>query len=371
LTAREVTLTVERAPAADGRLPAVRIADLVLAGAPVRADGVVRLPCGSGPPVELDGTLVRTALTARAGDLITLAPVPARTCSGTVHLEPAEHRLTGGRVPAVEVAGAAVVDRGWAPAAAVAGRQVEVQSWAPESRRLRVAGGGSGFLALTEGFNPGWRATGGGRPLTPIRIDGWRQGWVLPPGGDTVVDLVYLPGGWHRAGLVTGVAALLLLAVLVAAPTRRRAPAAGRAPVPDRAGAGAQTWRGGWAVLGLGLAVAVPALLAGAAGLVATVTAVAVPRRVRPAVAGGCLAAAGLLLGLVPTWSAQPAMAQLLAVTAVAVTAAALSDVDGQDLVGAVARRRTAPAVSASAEPMAAAGEPLREVERRPLDNDP
>jgi hypothetical protein len=73
------------------------------------------------------------------------------------------------------------------------------------------------------------------------------------------------------------------------------------------------------------LAVGVPLLLAGAAGVLPAIVAVLLPPRWRPAVAGGCLATAGLVLGLVPNAAAQPALVQLLSVTALAVTAAALA----------------------------------------------
>jgi hypothetical protein len=78
-------------------------------------------------------------------------------------------------------------------------------------------------------------------------------------------------------------------------------------------------------VLGTALAVGVPLLLAGAAGLLPAVVAVVLPARWRAPVAAGCLAGAGLVLGLAPTWPAQPALTQLLSVTALAVAAAALA----------------------------------------------
>jgi hypothetical protein len=78
-------------------------------------------------------------------------------------------------------------------------------------------------------------------------------------------------------------------------------------------------------VLATALAVAVPLLLAGGAGLVPAVVAVVLPARWRPAAAAGCLGCAGLVLGLTPTAGIQPALAQLLSVTAVALVAAALA----------------------------------------------
>jgi arabinofuranan 3-O-arabinosyltransferase len=218
---------------------------------------------------------------------------------------------------------------------------------------VRVAAGGDGYLALTEGFNPGWRATVGGRPLTPIRLDGWRQGWLLPAGGEAVVDLRYAPDRWHRAGLLAGLLALLVLAALAAIPHRARP---GRAGPPGAARRSAPRATVAAATVGVG------ALLAGAAGVVLGLVALAAPARWRAAAAAGCLAAAGVVLGFAPDWSAQPALTQLLAVTSVALAAAGLSDVDGRSLLAAVAGQPG---------PAPAAGQPLGQGEGGPLDGDP
>ncbi len=362
VAARQLMLTVERAAARDGRLAPVRVADVVLGGAPARAAGVVRLPCGGGPPIGVDGVLVRTSVVVPVSALVSLAPVPMRGCAGPVRLGPGRHRLVGGRTEALEVAGATVRDRAWNAARPVAPRAVGVLSWRPESRRLAVAGGADGYLALTEGFNDGWQATADGAALSPVRLDGWRQGWLLPAGGDTVVTLTYRPGRWHRGGLLAGLVALAVLAGLAAGPARRRRPPAGQptGPPPDASSdRPARAGSGGWAAAATTLAVLVPVLLAGAAGLVAGMAALAVPARWRPPAAGGCLALAGLVLGLAPNWSGQPAVSQLLAVTSVGLAAAGLSAVGPRGLVRAV-RRRPGPA-----------GEALGQAQRGTLDHGP
>ncbi|MEN3360566.1 MAG: arabinofuranan 3-O-arabinosyltransferase, partial [Mycobacteriales bacterium] len=433
LPARDLTVTLLRKAGKDGRLAPIRVADVVLGGAPPRAGGAVELPCGAGPSLGLDGAVVRTSVTTRVADLIGLGPVPARTCTGPVRLAAGQHRLVSAQATGqpVEVAGATLSGDRPLPAPGPA-RPVTVTAWAPESRRLQVAAGPAGYVALTEGFNPGWRATGNGQPLRPVRLDGWRQAWILPASTTPVrITVSYLPGRYQRAGLLAGLLAALLLALLAAPhPARRRA----AAPAPARRSAarsgpliravarlrrrpGARTAQpappagsagpsdppagppgpsgppagppglsdppdpparpaaragpsagssgpsvpadavgtaarpggpdqertpgvdpsgmsgdavdaragAGRPVLATVLAVAVPLLLAGGAGLVPAVVAVILPARWRPAAAAGCLASAGLVLGLAPTAGAQPALTQLLSVTAVAVVAAALA----------------------------------------------
>ena len=63
-----------------------------------------------------------------------------------------------------------------------------------------------------------------GRVLEPVRLDGWRQGFLVPGGAGGLVDAEFYPGRWYTAGLAVGGALVVLLlgwwAVL-----RRRPPA--------------------------------------------------------------------------------------------------------------------------------------------------
>ena len=98
---------------------------------------------------------------------------------------------------------------------------------------------------VPENVNAGWRATLGGRRLTPVRVDGWMQGYLRARGrGRPGHARASHPNRLYQAGLASaGLLALLLVggAVLVAAPrgasatdARARAPLApavrGRGP---------------------------------------------------------------------------------------------------------------------------------------------
>ena len=106
---------------------------------------------------------------------------------------------------ALEVA-TAEVSSGRPPAAPPA-RAIRTVSWSDQHRVVDVAGGGKGYLAMSEGYNDGWRATAYGRTLTPVRMDGWQQGWKLPPGGATRVTLTFGPGRMQHGVLLGGLAA--------------------------------------------------------------------------------------------------------------------------------------------------------------------
>jgi arabinofuranan 3-O-arabinosyltransferase len=256
--------------------------------------------------------------------------VEATACGQEVPLATGAHRLTTSRTSAFEVESVEVSSAALPAVPAVpAGRAVTVASDAAQSRTLRVAPGDAGYLALTEGFNAGWRATVDGRELRPVRLDGWRQGWALPAGGPVTVSLDFTPGRTHRLGLLLGLLAALSLVPL--ALVRGRS-----GPLPDPAPRR-------WAPATVPLAGAVVAgLLAGVAGLAAGVVAGFVPGRWRAAVAGGALVLAGIVLAWAPRWGPQPAVTQLLAVGAVGLAAAGW-----------------------------AAREPVGEPQRGPLDDDP
>ena len=126
-------------------------------------------------------------------------------------------------------------------------------------------------LALRENTNPGWQATAAGRTLRPLIVDGWQQGWIVPPGTAGEVVLRFTPDRTYAAAI--GAGALLVAGVTVAAVLPARtggfpstvAVATGRRRrrrwvLPTLVGGGALLAVGGVAAAGLaalGLAAAV------------------------------------------------------------------------------------------------------------------
>jgi len=75
-------------------------------------------------------------------------------------------------------------------------------------------------LVLAEAADPVWRASLGGRPLTPLPPrDGWAQAFALPESGGRLV--VEADGSVRRTWLVAQSVALAVV-VLLAVPGRRR-----------------------------------------------------------------------------------------------------------------------------------------------------
>jgi arabinofuranan 3-O-arabinosyltransferase len=89
--------------------------------------------------------------------------------------------------------------------------------WTAQRRVLRVSASARSYLVINENFNVGWRASIGGRRLQTVRLDGWKQGWLLPAGTAGVVTLTYLPDRLYHDAVVGGLGAvglILLFALL-------------------------------------------------------------------------------------------------------------------------------------------------------------
>ncbi|GHF74433.1 integral membrane regulatory protein [Streptomyces mashuensis] len=110
------------------------------------------------------------------------------------------------------------------------------------ARTALPTGPGGRVLRLADRAAPGWRATLDGRPLKPVTLDGWAQGFTLPAGGGRLA-LGYETPAARTAWLWTqGLLAAVL--VVLALPARRRRvdddlplPQGTAATVPAQAGA--------------------------------------------------------------------------------------------------------------------------------------
>jgi arabinofuranan 3-O-arabinosyltransferase len=306
---------------------ALEVEELELAGHDLpRPAARVTRPCGRGPDLQVDGASVPTRLEGPrsalwgAGHLAWAACGPTRLGLGDTHavvvrgdetLRPAAVRLS--RVDVTAAATAATM------------AAVPVTSESPTHLIGTVAAGPQRLLALAMNHNGGWQATLAGARLTPIVVDGFRQGFVVPAGASGGLDVVFEPDGDYRVALGLGLVLALLLLVALAVPDRARrvTPAAGDREGAPRVGvvvggvlAFAFVLAGPWAVLAaavaLGLlrlrrsaadapvAVAV-VLLVGGSGALAALTDPAAPTRswVEATVTLAVIAA-GVLAGAAP-----------------------------------------------------------------------
>ncbi|HEY3880309.1 MAG TPA: hypothetical protein VGM12_17075, partial [Trebonia sp.] len=208
----------------------------------------------------VDGQTVPTGVTGTVADLLNGRPLRFTACLA-VSLTAGTNRVTESATQPFDVrdvvleraaasgasasgasasgasAGGASAGLGTAasPAAAAA-----VMSWTSTLRTLRVNAPTRSYLEVNENFNAGWQAVIDGRQLPPVRLDGWKQAWVLPAGTAGTVTLTYRPESVYRLAVAGGLAALALVIVVALTVPRRRSrrpllpwPAASSAPGPS------------------------------------------------------------------------------------------------------------------------------------------
>ncbi|WP_421842776.1 alpha-(1-_3)-arabinofuranosyltransferase domain-containing protein [Mycobacterium sp.] len=287
--------------------------------------------CEHGPVIAVAGRFVHTSIRTTAGALIRGKPVPALPCEHKPIKLPAGQQellinpgvrfvVDGVRLSTPLATNLPSPTRGLAETA-------EAGQWGPGHREVRApAAAKSRVLVVPESINPGWVArTSTGLRLTPVAVNGWQQGWVVPAGDPGTITLTFVSNVWYRAGLAMGLALLPLLALLALWRTRRR-------PPDDPP---AQPWKpaawGTVAVIGAG------ALIAGLIGA-AVVSAAVVLRyvlrgrellcdSVTVALSAGGLILAGAALSRHPWrsvdgYAGHSASVQLLALVSVAAVAA-------------------------------------------------
>ncbi|ORX06588.1 hypothetical protein AWC29_09655 [Mycobacterium triplex] len=217
--------------------------------------------CDHGPVIAVAGRFVHTSIRTTAGALLSGAPVPVSACDRNPIALPTgqqELLISPGAQFVVDGAQLSTPSATELPSTTVLSTApAATGAWGPDRREVRAtASSTSRVLVIPESINPGWVArTSTGARLTPVAVNGWQQGWVVPAGDPGTITLSFGSNSLYRAGLAAGLALLPLLAML--ALWRRR----GRSDAPP-----AQAWSPGpWAVVPL---LAAGAAIAGVAGVV-------------------------------------------------------------------------------------------------------
>lgn len=240
-----------------------------------RLDGgtVTGAVCGLGPVLFVDGRRYETAVRGFIGDVVSAGPLHYESCSGPIRLSAGTHRFRLGSTEQFQPVTALLRSPG--ATSAGMGRALRDVRGPVTHQEMEVAPGPASMLSTTRNTNAGWKATLDGKELETMVSDGWAQAWRLPAGEGGRLEIVYAPqrpylfclfGGLGIAALVLVGAGILLVRTKLAPP--REVDAA-----PQRV-----TRRSWW--LGAALAVPVVWVLGGL-----------------PALAGGLLGGAGVLVG--------------------------------------------------------------------------
>ncbi|OBJ48135.1 alpha-(1-_3)-arabinofuranosyltransferase family protein, partial [Mycobacterium sp. 1423905.2] len=287
----------------------------------------VTVDCDHGPVIAVAGRFVHTSITTTVGALLDGQPVQARACeTNPITLPAGQQELLISPGAAFVVDGAQLSVPGVTEPPDATAVPTSTGTWGPARREVRVpASAASRVLVVPESINPGWVArTTTGYRLTPVAVNGWQQGWVVPAGDAGTITLTFASNSVYRAGLAVGLALLPLLVVLALWRRRR----------PDESPP-AQPWAPGpWVGL---VAVAAGAVIAGVAGALVVGAAVGLryalwhrellSDRVFLALSAGGLVLAGAVLSRYPWrsvdgYAGHSASVQLLALVSVAAVVA-------------------------------------------------
>ncbi|HEV2373189.1 MAG TPA: alpha-(1-_3)-arabinofuranosyltransferase family protein [Streptosporangiaceae bacterium] len=208
----------------------LQVSDVFIPGVPELGTlpGEFRLHCGLGPLLDVDGHTVPTRAWGTFADLLTGRPVSFAACA------PASVATGANAVVEPGSDGFDVQDvvlerqgSGAGPFAAPghgAGplSSARVVMWTPSRRVVAVTARSRSYLVVNENFNGGWRAVVHGRRLWPVRLDGWKQAWLLPAGTSGVVTLSYTPVRPYREAIGAGLGCVALAILLAAWPVTGR-----------------------------------------------------------------------------------------------------------------------------------------------------
>lgn len=262
----------------------------------------ISVPCGKGPIIGIAGQFVPTSVSTTVGALLDGDPIAARPCrTDPIALPAGDQELVISPGVGFIVDGAQLATPQLDQLHTATTTPAGILSWRSDHREVDVgASPAQRVLVVPESVNRGWTAhSANGALLTPIVVNGWQQGWLVPAGTTGTVTLAFATNTPYRAGLIVGLGLLPLLAALALLPARRQ----GRPLEP------AAPWRPGASALGIGVA-AVGALIAGVTGAVVILGALGVRyllrdreplrERITVAAAAGGLILAGAVLSQNP-----------------------------------------------------------------------
>jgi arabinofuranan 3-O-arabinosyltransferase len=293
---------------------------------PLLADEV-SVPCGLGPRLLVGGVVsAETSVGAATGELIADELVLAVPCEGRlVTLAAGRNRIEARSTDEYTVE-SLVLEPISAPSGRNSPGNMSVVTWDASLREIDVESSSMlRVLETTENFNEGWVATLNSQVLDPVRVDGWRQAWILPPGAGGVISLQFPAQRLYAGGLLAGLfAAIVLMAMAFTRRHGTRAATSGPAGTSEHTAESeapsSRVWRGpgghGRWLLAAG-AVVTGGFMGGWVGAGVAVASMAAAWVLnRAAVSGGLALAAAGMAALLPWPERLEASAWMLGATA-------------------------------------------------------
>jgi arabinofuranan 3-O-arabinosyltransferase len=184
------------------------------------ADRPIDVSCADGPGITIAGVAQRFSISTTADQLRSGAPIRATACAfAPIDLPAGEQEVVVNPGGAFSVAGVSLTADD-APRAVPA--PVDVRSWGSADRSVDVqASDEQRVLVVPESTNTGWHAHAGTQQLTPIVVNGWQQGWIIPAGYAGAIDLTFPLDRPYRWAIGVGLGLVAVLFVLTLWPRRR------------------------------------------------------------------------------------------------------------------------------------------------------
>jgi arabinofuranan 3-O-arabinosyltransferase len=180
------------------------------------------LSCGQGPPLEIDGATYQTSVNGTLGKILQAEPVNLKVCvNNPIPLSKGVHFIVNqpSNIPfsisSLAIAPAGLISSPNAITQLTSNRTVQVNQWQDEHRAITIGPGTQSYLEIHENYNKGWQATLNGQILTPVTLDGWQQGFVVPAGEGGQIILTYLPDFLYNIVIAIGIIAVIILLVLL------------------------------------------------------------------------------------------------------------------------------------------------------------
>ena len=177
-------------------------------------DSTTGLACGFGPTVEIGGETVKTRVTGTIADVLDGGELRLEPCgSGPIEVPPGAQRIRVTNPSGFAVSRLWLTPAHGSDVATTSGPATEVTRWDATDRTVAVQTVDDAVLVVPESYSRGWQATIDETRLTPVLVDGWKQGWQVPGGTSGAVHLVFEPQGTFVVSIVVGLvlAALLML----------------------------------------------------------------------------------------------------------------------------------------------------------------
>ena len=184
----------------------------------------IEIACGQGPVVAVSGRFVQTSVSTTVGELLDDGPIAARPCDPTpIALPAGPQELLVSPGSAFVVDGAELNSPLATEIPTATTTPADIGDWGSDRRVINLTRAAtSQVLVVPESVNPGWVAhTPAGATLTPVVVNGWQQGWVVPAGEQGPITLTFPSNAPYRAGLAIGLLLLPLLLLLALVPARR------------------------------------------------------------------------------------------------------------------------------------------------------